>query len=54
MGCVKWPVAGGVKMIPSGDSCIRKARLVAFRNGSLVKYIRPVLKVVLLVNDDKN
>ena len=54
VGRVQWPIARVVKVFPSDDNCVRKVEVRAFRNGASVKYIRPVVKLILLVKDSQS
>lgn len=54
VGRVQWPIARVVKVFPSDDNCVRKVEVQAFRNGAIVKYIRPVVKLILLVKDSQS
>ena len=51
---VQWPIARVTKVFPGDDKCIRTVEVQAYKNGTIVKYIRPVVKLILLVKDNEN
>ena len=53
VGRAQWPIARVVNVFPGDDNCIRKVEVKVSRNGEIVKYVRPVVKLVLLVKNSQ-
>ena len=53
VGRAQWPIARVVNVFPGDDNRVRKVEVKVSRNGEIVKYVRPVVKLVLLVKNSQ-
>lgn len=53
VGRAQWPIARVVNVFPSDDNRVRKVEVKVFRNGEIAKYVRPIVKLVLLVKNNQ-
>ena len=53
VGRAQWPIARVVNVFPGDDNHVRKVEVKVSRNGEIVKYVRPVVKLVLLVKNSQ-